>query len=91
MFGDIVKILDIMSESNLESISSYYKCSNEELVAWMKCLYIIRNICAHNSNLVDIKLTTKPKTRKYWNRYLYIIESTKNDTIIKNRPIDFPL
>ena len=83
MFGDIVKILDIMSESNLESISSYYKCSNEELVAWMKCLNFIRNICAHNSNLVDIKLTTKPKTRKYWNRYLYIIESTKNDKIIK--------
>ena len=65
MFGDIVKILDIMSESNLESISSYYKCSNEELVAWMKCLNFIRNICAHNSNLLDI------------------IESTKNDKIIK--------
>ena len=49
MFGDIVKILDIMSESNLESISSYYKCSNEELVAWMKCLNFIRNICALNN------------------------------------------
>ena len=83
MFGDIVTILEIMSESNLKSISSYYNCTNEELVSWMKCLNFIRNICAHNSNLVDIKLTTKPKIRKYWSKYLYFIESGRDEKIVK--------
>lgn len=77
MFGDIVKILEIMSESNLKSISSHYCCTNDELISWMKCLNFVRNTCAHNSNLIDIKLTTKPKFRKSWSNFLYFIKSDK--------------
>ncbi|MCJ0563508.1 Abi family protein, partial [Enterococcus cecorum] len=77
MFGDIVKILEIMSESNLKSISSHYCCTNDELISWMKCLNFVRNACAHNSNLIDIKLTTKPKFRKSWSNFLYFMKSDK--------------
>lgn len=83
MFGDVVAMLKIMSESNLKQVASYYKCSGEELVSWMKCLNFIRNICAHNSNLIDIKLTTKPKIRKEWLDYLYFIENKKGKSTVK--------
>ncbi|WP_019785211.1 Abi family protein [Streptococcus sobrinus] len=84
MFGDLVAMLTIMGEANLRQVASYYKCSGEELVSWMKCLNFIRNICAHNSNLIDLKVTTKPKIRREWGEYLYYIESTnENQTIRK--------
>ena len=73
MFGDLVAMLTIMGEANLRQVASYYKCSGEELVSWMKCLNFIRNICAHNSNLIDLKVTTKPKIRREWGEYLYYI------------------
>lgn len=66
MFGDIVHLLTLMSRKNLNKISTYYNCSNKELLSWLKCLNFIRNICAHNSNIVDIKLTTSPVVNDEW-------------------------
>ncbi|OFP25040.1 CAAX protease [Staphylococcus sp. HMSC057C08] len=66
MFGDIVNLLTLMSKKNLQKISDYYKCSNKQLVSWLKCLNFIRNICAHNSNIIDIKLTTAPMIHNDW-------------------------
>ncbi|MBJ6273832.1 Abi family protein [Staphylococcus aureus] len=66
MFGDIVNLLTLMSKKNLQKISNYYKCSNRELISWLKCLNFIRNICAHNSNVIDIKLTTAPIVYEKW-------------------------
>lgn len=37
----------------------------------MRCLNLIRNISAHNSNLIDIKLRTPPIIRNEWYGYLY--------------------
>nr|WP_263313798.1 Abi family protein [Mammaliicoccus sp. Marseille-Q6498] len=67
MFGDLVQILKLMSKNNITKIARYYRCSNEELLSWLKCLNFIRNICAHNSNILDIKLATAPKVYKDWN------------------------
>ena len=61
---------------------------------WLKTLYRKRAVTwpfifytiiwtLSNSNLVDIKLTTKPKIRKYWSKYLYFIESGRDGKIIK--------
>ena len=70
----MVEMIEIMSENNLTQLAKVYKCSNQELVSWLGCIQFIRNICAHNSNLIDMKLTTKPKIRKSWNSRLYFIE-----------------
>ncbi|WP_300784392.1 Abi family protein [Streptococcus sp. 19428wC2_LYSM12] len=72
MFGDIVSMLEIMSENNLRRIANYYDCTSAELISWMKCLNFIRNVCAHNSNVIDIQITTKPKTRKEWNHLVFM-------------------
>ena len=73
-FGEIVEIIELMSENNLEQLAKVYNCKKQELVSWLGCIQFIRNICAHNSNLIDIKLTTKPKIRKGWEERLYFIE-----------------
>ncbi|MCO4353397.1 Abi family protein [Staphylococcus agnetis] len=66
MFGDLVNLLTLMSKNNLQKISNYYECSNKQLISWLKCLNFIRNICAHNSNVIDIKLTTSPIIHNDW-------------------------
>lgn len=77
-FGDMKIMLDMMSDSLLRSIAAVYQAEPEEFLSWVKCLHFIRNICAHNSNLIDVKLKTKPKFRKDWIPYLYFIKSKKN-------------
>ncbi|UXR69496.1 Abi family protein [Staphylococcus sp. IVB6246] len=71
MFGDIVHLLTLLSRKNLQRISDYYNCSNKELLSWLKCLNFMRNICAHNSNIVDIKLTTAPVVNDNWKSDIY--------------------
>lgn len=83
MFGDVTKILELMSDNKLKLISSDFGCTNDEFISWMKCLNFIRNICAHNSNLIDIKLTTKPKIRKDWEKYLYYKKNTYGKSVPK--------
>lgn len=78
-FGDVAIMLDMMNDSMLRKIAAEYGATAVEFLSWIKCLHFIRNICAHNSNLIDVKLKTKPKCRKDWNQYLYFIQS-KNDS-----------
>ena len=70
-FGQLVSMLELMSNKNLSIISQAYQCTNIELVSWLKCLNLIRNICAHNSNIVDVKLKTMPVLRDEWKGWLY--------------------
>ncbi len=72
-FGDMVNILDAMNKDILRHIAIKYKITTQEFLSWMKCIHFVRNICAHNSNLIDIKLKTKPKCRKEWRFFLYTI------------------
>lgn len=66
--------IEILSEKNLTYLANIYNCTNLELVSWLKCIHFIRNICAHNSNLIDIKLKTKPKLRSTWKERLFYDE-----------------
>lgn len=74
-FGEMVVMIEMMNSSLLSQIADEYNATPEELISWVKCLQFIRNICAHNSNLIDVKLKTKPKFRKEWMEHLYFIES----------------
>lgn len=70
-FGDIVYILSIMAQKNLNEIANYYNLDSETFVSWMYCLKFIRNLCAHNSNIIDIRLKTRPKILEEWQTVLY--------------------
>jgi abortive infection bacteriophage resistance protein len=70
-FGEVVNLLDLMSKRNLRAVSKFYGCSDDELISWMKCINLIRNMCAHNSNVIDMKLKTTPMIREEWKELLF--------------------
>lgn len=72
-FGDIVVMLDMLNSSLLRRIATEYKAEPQEFLSWIHCIHFIRNICAHNANLIDIKLKTKPKFRNEWRSSIYSI------------------
>lgn len=85
MFGQLVEIVEVMSIDNQKELSSFFKCTNLELISWLKCLNLIRNICAHNSNIIDLKLKTPPICRNEWNSILFQLETKPGDFKTSNR------
>lgn len=58
--GSTNALLSVMSKTNLQILSNKFDCTPSELLSWLGCLNLVRNICCHNSDLVDIKFRTKP-------------------------------
>lgn len=81
MFGDLVKILKLMSNKNISKISKHFNCTNKQLISWMGTINLVRNISAHNSNLIDIILITRPMVDNSWNEYLH----TNNNQVDNNK------
>lgn len=75
-FGEVLFLFDLMSIKNRENISKEYNCTNEELEAWLKNLKLLRNMCAHNSNVIDVQFKTLPPIRSEWNKILYFKDET---------------
>lgn len=70
-FGQMVNVLDLMAHRKMREISKTFNCTNAELISWLKCLNLIRNFCAHNDNIIDVKLKTPPIIRNNWKQNLY--------------------
>ncbi|GAB2494330.1 hypothetical protein GCM10008929_16980 [Alkalibacterium psychrotolerans] len=85
MFGNLVSMVELMNMKLQNELASFYKCSRKELISWLKCLNLIRNLCAHNSNIIDIKLKTTPIVRTNWNNILFHITDGKGDKRATNR------
>ncbi len=83
MFGNLVFMLEIMSKKNKEPIANYFNCSMKELSSYMELLTLVRNICAHNSNLIDVSFITVPKLRPEWKQFLY--EMNPNNNVYSNK------
>ncbi len=71
-FGDVIKLLDCMSTSNLKEIASHYNCTKNELLGWMNLIKLVRNICAHNKNGIDIQIKTMPPIKSDWKEFLFL-------------------
>lgn len=70
-FGDIIHLIGLMSKSNQRQLANSYNCTPNELISWLKCLKFVRNICAHNSNIIDVKLKTTPLISAEWKNQLF--------------------
>ena len=70
-FGQMVNLLELMSKNRIRQIASMFSCTDDELISWLKCINLVRNICAHNSSIIDIKFKTKPKIKDEWKTWLY--------------------
>lgn len=80
-FGDSVHLFYAMSPSNKRKVAGKFDCTKDELESWLKCLNFVRNQCVHNENLLDLKLTTKPKIPDLY-RDSYAL---KNQKIVNDR------
>lgn len=77
-FGELVRLVEIMSTKNKRKLSKMFRCTDIELLSWLKCINFVRNTCAHNANVIDIKLQTKPVCRNEWKKYLYNVSKNNN-------------
>lgn len=85
MFGNIINLIELMNVKLQNELASFYSCSRKELISWLKCLNLIRNLCAHNSNIIDIKLKTTPIVRNEWEKNLYQISDNRGNKRLTNR------
>lgn len=69
-FGEILYLLNFMSKTRLSKIANKLECDKDELISWLKVTNFIRNQCAHNTSIIDLKLKTKPKMRNEWKKIL---------------------
>lgn len=69
-FGETLNFYNLMSIKNREYISNFYECTPSELEGWLKALKFIRNLSAHNINVIDSRLITTPSIREEWKKYL---------------------
>lgn len=73
-FGDSIHIFNLMDVKYKEQIADEFNLSITKLSSWFKCLNLIRNICCHNENLIDINLKQRPKEPKLFSKNLYKFE-----------------
>lgn len=81
MFGELVFIFKNMSPSNKRIISRKFNATPNNLLSWLECLNLIRNICCHNSDLIDIRLKTKPVTPVEYQRSIYSEGTKQTDRV----------
>lgn len=84
-FGEILKLYELMSVTNRTAIASFYGAHTPEFVSWLKNLKLLRNMSAHNSNVLDIKLKSVPYIRDEWKKYLYTFNNRNGDELITDR------
>lgn len=71
MFGDLVYLLRLMAPVNIRELAEIYGLNKDEFLSWMSCLNFVRNLCAHNSNIIDLRLKTTPQIKDGWKSQLY--------------------
>lgn len=70
-FGDTIFLYSLMSKRNKQKIANNLNIRPRELLSALRCLNMVRNICCHNSNLIDIKIKTRISLPKSYQQYLY--------------------
>lgn len=80
-FGDTLYLIQTMSLNNRRRIARKLCCNNDELISWLGCVNFIRNVCVHNSDLLDISITTKPKIPSEYADYIFKINGTYSNKI----------
>lgn len=68
--GDTIHLIKLMSKNNRKRVADHYGMQVDQFIKWLDCLNLIRNICCHNGNLIDIKLKTMPPIPSEYNDFL---------------------
>ncbi|PMC80428.1 hypothetical protein CJ191_01070 [Aerococcus viridans] len=81
--GEIIHLLKYMSNKNLKLLANEYGMTPNDFLAKIRCIHLVRNICAHNSSVVDFKIKTMPPVMDRIEEYLFHFSDGK----ITNRVI----
>lgn len=68
--GESIHIIKLMSKKRRKEIADFFHLNVDVLINWLDLLNLIRNICCHNGNLIDIKLKTTPAIPTQYREYL---------------------
>lgn len=60
-FGEILRIFEIMSQGNKVSVVRSYNLQIDEFISYANNMKLIRNLCAHNMAIINIRLKSIPK------------------------------
>lgn len=71
-FGESIYLFKLMSKKNRKKVADMYHKRVNDMISWLELLNLIRNICCHNGDLVDISLKTMPKIPTKYHKYLKI-------------------
>ena len=74
-FGHVLQLCELMSTENRKKIANDFDCNVDEFFSWLNTIRYIRNQCAHNLNVIDTKLKTKPTLRKEWKSFILLDQS----------------
>lgn len=70
-FGEALYLFDMMSQQNKVSIARSYNLKVDEFTSYINNIKLVRNLCAHNMAIINLKLKTIPKIN---NDFLKIID-----------------
>ena len=84
ILGTTVHLFIDMSKHNKIELAKRYKCRPSKLIPWLKCLNFIRNLCAHNSDLIDIRLISNLSTPKLFKNCIFMIPNKKGKLMYSN-------
>ena len=62
--GDIVDIYTLMNQKYRREIAANHELDLDQFETWIKNIRLVRNLSAHNSNIIDVEFTTKPKIKE---------------------------
>ena len=72
-FGEILDLYKLLYKKYQNKIAKEHNLSGIIYLSWLENINLIRNLSAHNSNIVDIKFSTKPKILDEFKNKLYFV------------------
>ncbi|MDW3022098.1 Abi family protein [Ligilactobacillus salivarius] len=85
--GDSIHIVKLMRESLRIKLAKKFGCTVKEFISWLECINLVRNICCHNGNLIDIELVTRPKVPTDFKDLLVTIDAGNKKLYTNNLAI----
>ncbi len=76
-FGEVMYLYDTMSLKNRKIIAHYYDLTLDEFTSWIKNLKLVRNLCAHNTHIINIKFKAVPLIKNEWKTYMFQDKGSK--------------
>lgn len=74
-FGEVLSLFNLMSHQNKIAVVKNYNLSIEEFVSYLNNIKLLRNFCAHNMAIINLKLRTLPKLNS---KFDYLLSDTQH-------------